>query len=766
MSGSLDGASVIPLLQRVDFLAGVDERALKTLSEVGRRVTFQDGEYVVRQGEYGDAFYVIIRGRVGVLTSSKDGRMHEVTELGASQYFGEQAVNGKGERTASVRSKGSVVLLELRQAGFTKATKKFKEVKRRLEAAYTRRALASFVAKCRFFAELPSKTHEELLQSSSLQSYSKGAIVIKEGEPADRFHIIRMGIVRISRHTETDADEVLAYLGPEDFFGDQELEGGEPAYAVSAVAVEPVEVMSISRATFWRLIQGHPGLFDKFRRYHLERGLGESILSGGSTSMAFVKDVLEAGLGQARSALIINMDSCIRCGNCVQACDDLHGFSRLARRGQKLTRRKEMEKEGAHESLYFPSSCLQCETPECMVGCPTGAISRDRGGEVFIRDDCIGCGNCARNCEYGNISMADATEEEQISIIDLALGRKLTQRAKKGQPDPHADKEVRPELKAVKCDVCFERNFAACVYNCPTQAILRIDPRNYFEELQKMAPKASLDKGAMKTTTKRPSRWIDGVLQALSIAVSLIGGYALYLELNPQPWSLVQWASGYGAAGILLFLMMLGVRKRMRTRSLGSLALWARVHSVMGGVFIGSVLFHAGYGAQSILNGTLLGLACFVAFVGLSGQLINAVIPRLLTRSSDEAVLPEDAGPLREKLTTANEELLASFEKEPRKRVAQQVRRISSSAWTCFFKGHSPKTFVNILDKKAKVIPLPDEREHATALRIAENFMRIKMIRIHQIFEVALLAWVPMHLIAACLMVIFVVAHVATVFMW
>ena len=38
--------------------------------------------------------------------------------------------------------------------------------------------------------------------------------------------------------------------------------------------------------------------------------------------------------------------------------------------------------------------------------CPPDTVHRAPDGEVFVADNCIGCGNCQRNCPYGVIQMA------------------------------------------------------------------------------------------------------------------------------------------------------------------------------------------------------------------------------------------------------------------------------------------------------------------------------------------------------------------------
>jgi Fe-S-cluster-containing dehydrogenase component len=49
---------------------------------------------------------------------------------------------------------------------------------------------------------------------------------------------------------------------------------------------------------------------------------------------------------------------------------------------------------------------LHCHDPECLTGCPTGAIARFKAGQIDIDPKtCIGCADCATQCPYNAISM-------------------------------------------------------------------------------------------------------------------------------------------------------------------------------------------------------------------------------------------------------------------------------------------------------------------------------------------------------------------------
>src|SRR6185503_4594985 len=103
--------------------------------------------------------------------------------------------------------------------------------------------------------------------------------------------------------------------------------------------------------------------------------------------------------------LVIDMDLCIRCGNCSMACHKVHGQSRLMRQGINIERPVKPNSR-AIQHVLLPSVCLHCQDAECLTGCPTGAIARLPKGEIDIHQDtCIGCADCATQCPYNAISM-------------------------------------------------------------------------------------------------------------------------------------------------------------------------------------------------------------------------------------------------------------------------------------------------------------------------------------------------------------------------
>lgn len=458
------------LLKQIPFLSMLTDAVIRDKLIMGKipqaeqpasLVDLPIGDYVIREGEFGDTFYVVLNGSFAVEVWNDQGIPVQVATIQRGAYFGELAMVGRGMRTASVKAvTPNCQVLEIYKGPFDRMLKEDKtgQLKKMLDDTYAKRTIEKFIRDNEFLRDISDVDKKLMVDTGKLVRHEAMSEIYKQGAPATSFYLVRQGFLKAWR-MEGDSESILAYLRDKDFFGDLELVDGRPRTA-TVTAMEPVEVIEIPRSVFAGIYQRYPNVIQAYRRYDLDARAATSTAAASSkTGMMFAADLIGLGVAQARSALIIDMDLCVRCGNCVQACTDLHdGYSRLIRRGKKLTRREKSTKQLQH--LFFPNSCLHCRTPDCMAPCPVGSIARDKEGEVYIKDHCVGCGGCAKACEFGNISM-------------VVVGDK---------------KAAKPQRKASKCDICRGYEAPNCVYNCPQGAIVRIDPNEYFDELQRGGP--------------------------------------------------------------------------------------------------------------------------------------------------------------------------------------------------------------------------------------------------------------------------------------
>jgi Fe-S-cluster-containing hydrogenase component 2 len=198
----------------------------------------------------------------------------------------------------------------------------------------------------------------------------------------------------------------------------------------------------IGRAQFSRALAAAPAISQSLWTAAVQRLKERGFALQNPQAVGSLSAAMDAGLINGESVLLIDLTTCTRCDDCVRACADTHGGTpRFVREGVRVS----------HYSV--PTACYQCSDPVCMIGCPTGAISRPLGTrEVVINaDTCIGCHRCVNGCPWHNIV--------PVPYDSRTLGRRI-------------------EL-ATKCDLCVGRGAGpACVQMCPHGSAVRVDPRD------------------------------------------------------------------------------------------------------------------------------------------------------------------------------------------------------------------------------------------------------------------------------------------------
>lgn len=104
-------------LKNVNILETLDNWERLIVADALESVTFQDQDIVVKQGDPGDHFYIIVEGRAQV-TKTVDGCEIEVSVLGKYNYFGEITLLLNRPRAATVKATGSLDCVKLDRARF------------------------------------------------------------------------------------------------------------------------------------------------------------------------------------------------------------------------------------------------------------------------------------------------------------------------------------------------------------------------------------------------------------------------------------------------------------------------------------------------------------------------------------------------------------------------------------------------------------------------------------------------------------------------
>jgi len=462
-----DVADEIPLLQQAT------EDQLRETFLSARPLTLGAGETIVRQNDYTDSVLVICGGEVEITARPEAAEggpaaSRELARLTPGNFFGEMSLISGRRRNATATAATPVRLLEVPRKAMLKLLATAPAVKETVDRIFMIRAFQGYL-----FPGVPERLLWEVVAHAQQIRLERDREVFAEGDEGDAFYLIRSGQVKVAKRSSESADReiVLSYLVAGSFFGETALLSGAPRTA-SVTTIFPTELIRLARADFERFLERHPELRDVFEAKLEERRVASLVAEATPGAGNVLSELIREEVVMGTDALIIDNHKCIRCNNCVAACEGVHadGQARLSLTGISFY------------NLLAPNSCWQCEDPLCMLDCPPDAIARDPSGEVFIKESCIGCGNCETNCPYGNIFMvhprpARSFGERLRSLFGLD--------GLSGGGGAAADESG--QALAVKCDLCRDLgNDPACVRSCPTGAAIRVTPDEYRRTLENL----------------------------------------------------------------------------------------------------------------------------------------------------------------------------------------------------------------------------------------------------------------------------------------
>lgn len=103
----------LELLRRVPLFSQCRGEPLELISRLADEVEVPDGYTLMRQGDLGHEFFLIIDGRVRIV---RDGQT--INTLGPGDFLGELALLSEGRRTATAVTDGPARLMVITHQGF------------------------------------------------------------------------------------------------------------------------------------------------------------------------------------------------------------------------------------------------------------------------------------------------------------------------------------------------------------------------------------------------------------------------------------------------------------------------------------------------------------------------------------------------------------------------------------------------------------------------------------------------------------------------
>ncbi len=388
---------------------------------------------------------------------------YRTATLEAGTIFGELASLGRIPRTATVFAETEAELLEIRWQGLREIRKYDEGWKRKIDENYRQNAEKAHLRATPLFANLDEAALDEVIKYTLFETYGRfdwnvsykkllatgldrlgqEPSIVRQGDYPDGLLLVRAGFARVSIKFG-HGERTLTYLGVGDYFGLEELyeawkSNTTVPFRTSLSAIGYVDVLRVPAHILEKYV------FEKIPPPQKKL----SAITRPMSDDGVLEWLVEERFINGTKAMLIDLDLCTRCDDCVKACSSTHdGNPRFTRQGKTF------------DHWMVTNACMHCADPVCMIGCPTGAIHRSmEGGTVIINDDtCIGCSTCSNSCPYDNILMVGINDENGKAIVD--------------------PNDQKPVLKATKCDLCSEQlGGPACVRACPHDALRRVDFR-------------------------------------------------------------------------------------------------------------------------------------------------------------------------------------------------------------------------------------------------------------------------------------------------
>ena len=474
------------------------------------------GSVVVHEGEFGRELSFILEGRFELSSAGPDGSELPVAVVRRGEYMGEYGMLTGQPHNVTARAQTASIVLGVPEQVMQRLMEIVPPVRQFFDRLSATRSAESILKRMSLFEGVMGTDIQQIAEQVQIQRYDRDERLFSEDskdQPArESLHILLEGFVKVARRTaagtgrdKTD-ERIIAYRQSGDYFaGGLDMLGDRRAVTVTTIT--RTNVALIPRPVLMSLLKRYPEVNQRFQeRLQLYRDANEIAYSAvfepfnfsaseevntlsDAATRAGLHSLVADGVVEGTEVLVIDLDKCIHCNECEEACERRHGHSRMNRKGMVVG------------NISIATACRQCQDPVCML-CSRAGIARMPGGEVYITESCIGCGICAERCPYDNISIVSLDDEKRDGDKDDAnstwqqfshfftkgagkeRGQKMLPMA--AAPGPlnmrrpvDVLEEIRKKL-AIKCDLCAGYDNQACVQACPTGAALRVNPTTFF----------------------------------------------------------------------------------------------------------------------------------------------------------------------------------------------------------------------------------------------------------------------------------------------
>jgi len=210
----------VEMVRRSSAFRFLSDEHFAALEPLMREEHYDFGDTIVKQNDPADAFYILTHGRARAIKVKSGGEEIALGVLKPGDSFGEAALAEGGRRGATVRCSTAVDVLRIDRADFLSLVADAPELRHYIEMMGRNRAVQSFLYQFSNFGRLPAPALRSMIDKLVPVGFTKGNLIIREGDPAGPLYVIEKGRARAFSGGGNGRRMNLAFYREGDFFGE------------------------------------------------------------------------------------------------------------------------------------------------------------------------------------------------------------------------------------------------------------------------------------------------------------------------------------------------------------------------------------------------------------------------------------------------------------------------------------------------------------------------------------------------------------------
>ena len=248
------GAAAARALAATPLFAGLPSDALRALVENLQLVSLERGVPLFREGDPGDALYVLVEGELALF--SEGPPRVEISRQGPGSFFGEVALLTDQPRPATAVCTSPSELLRIDRHTLSRVLADHGDVLRAVLRFARDRLVERWMRTSPLFRPFTDAQRHELATRFKFLEIDAGTILLGAGVRPDGLYIVLAGTFVVVR-----GGTALAQLGPGDLIGETALLSGG-AFRSDVIARGKALALCLPAAVFREVIMTHPHVLE------------------------------------------------------------------------------------------------------------------------------------------------------------------------------------------------------------------------------------------------------------------------------------------------------------------------------------------------------------------------------------------------------------------------------------------------------------------------------------------------------------------------